>query len=140
MLKYKYMISFFIVIQLFGLVLFVSTCSTKDDASIKDEEITSFEVFIQGMGLNALQAAFNSDGSYLISSGSNGTTIWDIEAKKELITVFKNEAHSSAISKSGRYLITFSPADHGIIKVCDLTSLKIHSLRILSEKRLFKRP
>ena len=114
------------------IILFTS-CDFKGDSAAKDETIASTEIFIQGVGLDIQRIAFNSSGSHLITSGKNGTTIWDIQAKKELITVFKNEAQSSDISKNGRYLITYNPVDNGIIKICDLTNLKIHSLKIFSE-------
>ncbi|RQV93835.1 MAG: hypothetical protein EH224_11850, partial [Calditrichaeota bacterium] len=117
-----------------GWLFFISSCSIIGDSKEKTQDITSMEVFIQGVGLDAQRAAFNSDGSRLITSGKNGTTIWDLQAKKELITLYDNEAHSSAISKNGRYLITYSPSDYGIIRICDLNTLKIHSLRIFPEQ------
>ncbi|MBN1408179.1 MAG: caspase family protein [Calditrichaceae bacterium] len=117
------------------IILFTS-CDFKGDSAAKEETIAPTEIFIQGVGMDAQRAAFNSSGTHLITSGQNGTTIWDLQAKKELISLYKNEAHSSAISKSGRYLITFSPADYGIIKICNLTNLKINSLRIFEEKEV----
>ncbi len=114
-------------------VILFSSCDFKSDSAVKDETITSTEIFIQGVGMDMQRVTFNSTGSHLITSGKNGTTIWDMQAKKELITVLKNEAHSSDISKSGRYLITYNPVEHGIIKICDLTNLKIRSLRIFTE-------
>ena len=117
-------------------IIIISSCDLIMEKPVKEETIAQTEVFIQGVGLDAQRAAFNSSGTRLITSGRNGTTIWDTQAKKELITLYDKEAHSSAVSKSGRYLITFSPADHGIINICDLTNLKIHSLRIFEEKEV----
>ena len=78
-------------------VILFSSCDFKSDSAVKDETITSTEIFIQGVGMDMQRVTFNSTGSHLITSGKNGTTIWDMQAKKELITVLKNEAHSSYI-------------------------------------------
>jgi WD40 repeat protein len=128
------------VIRIISVMLFVvsmiiiSSCDLFKEKVVKEETIAQTEVFIHGVGLDAQRAAFNSSGTHLITSGRNGTTIWDVQAKKELITLYDKEAHSSAISKSGRYLITFSPSDYGIIRICDLNTLTIHSLRIYPEE------
>ena len=124
------------IIILPGLLLIILTCSHQNLSSGKEENIASMEVFIQGVGLDVQRSAFNADGTYLITSGRNGTSMWDMQANKELINLYKSEAHSSAVSKNGRYLITFSPADYGIIRICDLSNLKIHQLRILTQEQL----
>ncbi|MBN2426217.1 MAG: WD40 repeat domain-containing protein, partial [Calditrichaceae bacterium] len=125
---------FFLKPILFVLILTFSSCGLMEKDNGKTEDISPTEIFIQGVGLNVQRVAFNSDGSRLITSGNKGTTIWDMQAKKELINLYNNDAHSSAVSKSGRYLITFNPADHGLIKICDLTTFKIHSLRIFDKE------
>ena len=98
------------------------------------ETLAPVDVFIQAVGLDIQRVAFNSDDSHIMTSGSQGTTIWDLNAKKELKTLFKNEAHAMAVSKSGMYSITYSPIDQGKIHICDFSASTIRPLQIISKE------
>jgi len=113
---------------------FIFGCSSKTENSvIPSEKIQSVEVFIQALGLDVRQVAFNANDSRMITNGGKGTTVWDMNAKREIKTFFNYEAHSMAISKSGRFLTIDSPAEEGAIKICDLEKMKIDSLQTSTE-------
>ncbi|MDY0017449.1 MAG: caspase family protein [Candidatus Delongbacteria bacterium] len=113
--------------------IFISCSSKTENSVVTSENIKSVEVFIQALGLNVRRVAFNSNDSRMITSGGKGTTVWDMNSKREIKTFFNYEAHSMVISKSGRILITYSPAEEGAIKIYDLEKMKVDSLQTLSE-------
>ena len=130
--KFKRIVPYLIL----AIVIFLcgdTAMSNRAEAEAETEKLQPVDVFIQGVGLDIRRVAFNSDDSHIITSG-NGTTVWDLNAKKELKTVFKTEAHSMAVSNSGRYSITYSPVDQGKINICDFSNSTIRSLQIISKK------
>ncbi|HEY6953474.1 MAG TPA: Ig-like domain-containing protein, partial [Bacteroidota bacterium] len=108
--------------------------SSKDNA--ETEKLQPVEVFVQAVGLDVRRVAFNADGSRILTTGGKGTTLWDARARKELKTVFANEAYSMAASRSGRFLITFNPADPGKIHICDFSKATVRSLGVIPADRL----
>jgi WD40 repeat protein len=121
------------VVLCFILSIAIFTCGNSTIPQ-KSETLEPVDVFIQAVGLDIRRVAFSSDDSHIITSGSQGTTIWDLNAKKELKTLFKTEAHSMAVSKSGRYSITYTPVDQGKIHICDFSTSTIRPLQIISKE------
>jgi WD40 repeat protein len=125
-----------------GVIVTIGDIKQKNVAAqerVETEKLRPVEVFIQAVGLDIQRVAFNSDGSRIITSGGKGTTIWDVHAKKELKTVFEHEAYSMTGSKSGRYLITYSPVDEGKINICDFSNSTTRSLQIIPQQDLLGR-
>ncbi|MDP8269493.1 MAG: caspase family protein [Candidatus Tenebribacter davisii] len=116
---------FLIYITVFSFIF--TTCSKVEENKVKTiKQIVPVEVFIQGVGLEAERVSFNSNDTQMVTSGGQGTTIWDLTAKREIKNFFNYKTYSMAVSKSGRFLLT---ADGGVIKICDLEKLKIDSLQ-----------
>ncbi len=118
------------------LLLFLSCVKKDGREKLTTAQILNFEVFIQAVGLEVYQPGLVISNSYLFTSGRKGTTVWDLQAKRELKTLFKDQALSMAVSKSGRYAITDNPAREGKVNVCDFSNSTIRTMQIVPEESI----